>query len=210
MTELTESRQGQQHPPLFWSALLRMIEWSVEVNLPASPKYVLTVAPHTSNWDMPIGYIAKSVVGIQDATWIGKASLFKPPFGGFLRWLGGIPVERGPGHSFVDQMVDLINQRERIVLAIAPEGTRRKLNYWKSGFYYIAVGAQVPIALAYLDYGRKRAGVGHHFMPTGDIERDFAVIRAFYQDIKGKYPHEQGEVRPRPSANATGAAASTP
>jgi 1-acyl-sn-glycerol-3-phosphate acyltransferase len=195
---------------LIWSALLRLIGWSVDVNLPASPKYVLAVAPHTSNWDMPIGYIAKSVIGIQDTAWVGKASLFKPPFGGFLRWLGGIPVERGGGHSFVDQMVTLINHRERIVLAIAPEGTRGKTTYWKTGFYYIAVGAQIPIALAYLDYGRKRAGVGIHFMPTGDIERDFAVIRAFYQDIKGKYPHEQGEIRPRPPASANEAAASTP
>jgi 1-acyl-sn-glycerol-3-phosphate acyltransferase len=188
----------QRRPVLqtFCRLLMRLSGWKVTVDFPDAPKYVLIFAHHTSNWDFPIGLMIVLAIGFWPH-WIGKASLFKPPFGPLMRWLGGIPVERGARHNVVDQVVTMFNTQPALVVAMTPEGTRSKTEYWKTGFYHIARGANVPIVLSYLDYKRKIGAIGLKLMPTGDIEADLAVIREFYSDVTGKHPERHGEIQLR-------------
>lgn len=169
---------------------LRLSGWRLEGKFPDLPKYVMIAAPHTSNWDFPV------TLGICFAArakiyWMGKASLFKGPLGPIMRWLGGVPVDRSKSNNLVQQMVDVFNSSERLVLTIPPEGTRSKVKQWKSGFYHIAVGAKVPIVLAFLDFRRKVGGFGPVFEPTGNVDQDMRDIQAFYKDIVGKNPNYQ-------------------
>jgi 1-acyl-sn-glycerol-3-phosphate acyltransferase len=131
--------------------------------------------------------------------WIGKASLFKGPLAGLFRRLRGIPVRRDQNKNFVTQIVDIFNQSERLIIAIAPEGTRKKSTYWKTGFYYMALGAQVPVVLGFVDYLRKQVGVGPVLHPTGDIQIDFAQISAFYAEKVGLHPKKQGVIEIHPA-----------
>lgn len=178
-------------------AILRLLGWKVEATLPDTRKYVLIGAPHTSNWDFALMLLLKSAIGLK-VHWIGKHSLFRWPRGWLMRQLGGIPVDRRFPHKYVDQIVAAFRQRDEMILVVAPEGTRKWTEYWKSGFYYIALGAGVPIAMGFADYPRKVGGIGASFMPTGDIAADIARIRAFYADKQGLHPENQGEIRVRP------------
>ena len=123
--------------------------------------------------------------------WMGKASLFAGPLGPIMRWLGGIAVDRSKSNNLVQQMIDVFNNSDELCVTIPPEGTRSKVQQWKTGFYHIAQGAQVPIMLAYMDYQRKVAGFGPLFYPTGDLEKDLAEIQAYYKDVVGKNPDAQ-------------------
>lgn len=174
--------------------ILRLTAWKLVVNLPPEPRYLLVGAPHTSNWDLWHTLLIAHGAGIK-ANWIGKDSIFRGLLGSFLRWLGGIPVNRRSSNNFVQQIVNLYNQAEHFVVAIAPEGTRSAVNYWRTGFYYIALGAKVPIAFGFVDYRTRTLGVGGYFMPTGDLEADFAHIRDFYRDKVGRRPQRQGEIK---------------
>lgn len=173
--------------------IFRLFGWELAGPLPEPRRYVLIAAPHTSNWDFPVMLLA--AFGLRaKAFWIGKNSLFRKPFGPLFTWLGGIPVDRSSAHNVVNQASALFSEEDELILAIAPEGTRKKVSSWKTGFYYIAFRAEVPIAFGFIDYGRKRAGVGPLLMPTGDIEADMKVIRAFYSDIRGKYHDQTGAI----------------
>lgn len=169
---------------------LKMIGWRKEGSLPDIPKYVIILAPHTSNWDFPIGLAMIFVLKLR-GYWLGKDGLFRWPFHGFFRWLGGIPLDRSRSSDVVAQMVQLFKERAKLTMVLAPEGTRKKVTHWKSGFYHIARGANVPIVLAFLDYLRKAGGIGPVFNPTGDIEADMEYIRAFYAAMTGKHPEKQ-------------------
>lgn len=176
--------------------LLRLRAWRLEINLPASDKYVLLGAPHTSNWDLLYALLIQHAAGIK-MHWIGKDDIFRWPIAGLMRWLGGIPVNRRSRNNFVQQVVEVFNRSKELVVAIAPEGTRSATPYWKSGFYHIAHGAGVPIALGFIDYRTRTLGIGPAIVPSGDIRADFAKIRAFYADKLGKRPEKQGEVQLR-------------
>ncbi len=180
----------------FAQGVMKLAGWKVEENFPDIPKYVLIVAHHTSNWDFPIGLFAALSINFWPQ-WIGKDALFKAPFGGFMKWLGGIPVVRSSRNNFVDQVAEVYQQHERMVIAITPEGTRKKTDHWKTGFYHIATTANIPIVMAYIDYKRKTAGIGPVLQPSGDLNADLAKIRQFYDGITGKYPQEQGDIRVR-------------
>lgn len=164
-----------------------IIGWRVEGELPDIPKYVMIAAPHTTNWDLPImlacGFLLRGKL-----FWMTKDSVFRWPFGGFFKWLGGIPIDRSKANGVVGQCIEMFGQHDRLILAVPPEGTRKKVRAWKTGFYHIAVGAKVPIALGYLDYGRRRGGVARLFQPTGDYAADIMEIQAFYATITPKYP----------------------
>jgi 1-acyl-sn-glycerol-3-phosphate acyltransferase len=188
--------------------VLRLIGWRMEGQLPG-PKCVLIGAPHTSNWDFPIGLLLFWSLDI-DAHWVAKHTIFRWPIRGLLRALGGIPLDRTNTENFVDQMVERFALSERLVFALAPEGTRKHTDYWRSGFYWIAHGAGVPIALAYADYARKVGGIGPSFVPTGDIESDMEKIRAFYADKVGKHPEKLGSIRLRSEAEEAGASSAVP
>jgi len=174
---------------LGWLAwvLVKIFGWRMEGKVPDFPKYVLIAAPHTSNMDLAV-MLTLAFTFRTKVSWMGKDALFRWPFGGVCRWLGGIPIDRSKANNVVEQSVALFNEKERFVLAVPPEGTRKQVRYWKTGFYYIARGAGVPILLGFIDYGRKVGGFGPVLMPTGDIEKDMETIQSFYADITGKHP----------------------
>jgi 1-acyl-sn-glycerol-3-phosphate acyltransferase len=170
---------------------LRITGWKVEGALPPGcEKSVFIAAPHTSNWDLPNTLMVAFALRL-NIYWMGKQSIFKPPFRSLMMWLGGIPVQREKSNNLVAASVDAIKDAQgALQLVVPPEGTRSKVRYWKTGFYYIAVGAQVPIVMSYMDYSRKVAGLGPVMHPTGDIEADMDVIKAFYAPFKGRNPDQ--------------------
>ena len=174
-------------------SVLRLIGWRTHVISPRTSRYVLIGAPHTSNWDFLIVLLLMVVEGIPIRI-IGKDTLFRGPIGIFMRSLGAIPVNRRERENFVDQVVAKFDQYDELIIGISPEGTRKKSSRWRTGFYYIALKAEVPIVMAYLDYENKVCGLGPSLMPTGDIQADFMIIREFYSGIVGKYPQKQGEI----------------
>jgi len=166
---------------------LKLAGWQVQGTVPAqAQKCVLIAAPHTSNWDLPYTLMVAFVLRL-NIYWIGKASLFRFPFGPVMRWLGGIAVDRSKTNNLVQASAQAIQAAEgALQLIVPPEGTRSKTRYWKTGFYHIATAAQVPIVMAYMDYQRKISGLGPIFVPTGDVEADMVQIKAFYAPFKGK------------------------
>lgn len=166
---------------------LRLLGWQCMDVPNRPPRAVLAVYPHTSNWDFPIGLLAATVLGL-DARWVGKDTLFRRPFGGLMRWLGGIPVNRSAPAGFVEQVAAEMLRHERFLLAIAPEGTRSLRPGWKSGFYRIARAAGVPVLVGTLDYGQHRAGLLARVDLTGDEDADMAQIAAALDGCRGRRP----------------------
>ena len=166
---------------------LRLTGWKVVGTLPAhAVKSVLIAAPHTSNWDLPYTLMVAFALRL-NVYWMGKTSLFNPPFRGVMMWLGGIPVDRSQSTNLVAaSSAAIIRATGALQLIVPPEGTRSGTRFWKTGFYYIAQGAGVPIVMAYLDYEKKVGGLGPIFQTTGDIEADMASIKAFYAEVKGR------------------------
>jgi 1-acyl-sn-glycerol-3-phosphate acyltransferase len=186
--------QKRSIPQVLAQTALRAVSWKFTLNLPPTTKYVLIGAPHTSNWDFVYFLLVKYAAGI-NFSWMGKDSLFRWPVGIVMSRLGGIPVDRSVRNSYVAQIVSLFKQKDQLIILVAPEGTRSRSAYWKTGFYYIAMSAGVPISLGFIDYQAREIGIGPYFMPTGDIQADFNQIKEFYAGKKGKYPQYQGEVR---------------
>lgn len=167
--------------------VLRAAGWRVQVRLPDAPRYMLILAPHTSNWDFVFGMAAVLLIQVR-VNFIGKHTLFRGPQGWLFRALGGRPVDRSAPGGVVQQTIDTFRRHERMIIALAPEGTRARREHWKRGFYHIATGAQVPIAVAYLDYARREIGIGPIFMPTGDWATDMQPVFDFYRGITAKRP----------------------
>jgi 1-acyl-sn-glycerol-3-phosphate acyltransferase len=166
---------------------LRLAGWRIEGAIPSEPKFVVVAAPHTSYWDFPY-MIAFSFATRQHSSFLMKASLFVGPLGSFLRRLGGIPVDRAVAGGLVESVAREFEGRDELILVIAPEGTRARGEYWKSGFYHVARRAGVPIALSFLDYGNKTVGYGPLFWPSGDGDEELLV--SFYADKRGRYPDQ--------------------
>ncbi len=173
---------------------LKVAGWDVKGELPAGGRGVLIAAPHTSNWDLPY-MLAVAWVFRLKLNWLGKHTLFeKPVRGAFMRWLGGIGVDRRAPHGVVGQAAQRLIDSDGMYLAVAPAGTRAGGKHWKSGFYHIAHQAQVPIVCGFLDFGKKLGGVGPSFVPTGDINRDMDIIREFYRDMTGQTPGKESPI----------------
>ncbi len=160
--------------------LLTLAGWRLELNLPPGSRYVIVGVPHTSNWDWVLMLLGKWATGLQ-VHWAGKHTLFRRPFGTLMRRLGGIPVNRAHSANLVSRLVEEFANRSSFRLIMAPEGTRKQVDRWRSGFYYIALGAGVPIALGYFDLNRKAFGIGGWMVPTGRVEEDLQRIREFYR-----------------------------
>ncbi len=172
----------------------------MEGALPQLPRYILIVAPHTSNWDFFVGLAAKFALGLR-GQWLGKHSIFCGPLGWVFRALGGIPVDRSRPEGVIDGVLDGVRRSPTFVLAIAPEGTRKYIDHWKSGFYRIAVAAEVPIVPVTFDWSTRTIGLTEPpFTPTGDAVADIAWLRSRYRKEMARRPEYFADVRDLPSA----------
>ena len=178
---------------IFSRIVLFLMGWRIRNEPLEEPKYVMIGVYHTSNWDFFIGYLVMTAIGL-NLSWVGKHTLFRKPYGWFLRWIGGIPVNRELTTNFVDQVVKKFNNVDQLIVAMSPEGTRKKTEGWRTGFYYIARGAHVPVIPGFLDYSKKEGGIGKPIHLTGNIETDIIKFQEFYSGITGKYPEKMTEI----------------
>ena len=178
-------RRGSATLRFFGRTLLRLMHWRVEGTIPDLPKFVIAVAPHTSNWDFVVGAAAMFALDL-DLAFLGKHTLFRGPFAPVLRWMGGIPVDRSSPHGVVPESVRAFAAVDRRILAIAPQGTRRGDGRFKSGFLHIARGAGVPIVLAAMDYRERCVHLGPMIEPGEDAEADLARVEARFSGVSGK------------------------
>ena len=163
----------------------RLFGWQVAGTLPNLPKMIIIGAPHTSNWDFPLAMNLIFYLGVH-LNWMAKKEFFTAPVSRLWHWLGGVPIDRKAANGTVGQTVEAIQQRAKIVLAIAPEGTRSKVARWRTGFYHIAHNANIPIVPVLVDYGRKTLTITEPFIPTGDVESDLPLLKARFQGIIGR------------------------
>lgn len=171
---------------IFSEWVLKLIGWRVVGGVPNEvKKYVIAVMPHTSNWDFPLGLLVRSVLR-RKVVYLAKSSLFKFPFGYLFRAMGGYPVERSKSTNFVQAVVNVFNRKEEFAVCISPEGTRKKVDKLKTGFYYIAKSANIPLVLCKFDYGTKTVTYDKPYYTTDNIEKDFEYIINFFKDAKGK------------------------
>jgi 1-acyl-sn-glycerol-3-phosphate acyltransferase len=179
---------------VFCLFLLKLFGWKLVIQNPVPSRCVIIFAPHTSNWDFVWMLVTKFAMKLK-LNYLGKHTLFKGPWAFFFRMTGGIPVLRSKTNNMVEGLVTEFEQRESMRLAVAPEGTRSKTNHWKSGFYHIAVQAQVPIVCAFMDMKTRSLGIGEVFQPTGDQEQDLDIMRKFYSTIEGKIPSFTSDIK---------------
>jgi 1-acyl-sn-glycerol-3-phosphate acyltransferase len=175
---------------------LKLTGWQPDGVRPEAKQFVLIAAPHTTNWDF-VYLIAFAAYFELEISWMGKQSLFRFPFGGIMRALGGVPVRRHKRENLVTAMARSFDDRPTLGLVVPAEGTRGHVEYWKSGFYHIAMTASVPIIMSYLDYAKKIGGFGPAFLPSGHLASDMEIIRTFYRGRQGKYPELFGQIRLR-------------
>jgi len=169
--------------------IFKILDWKVRGELPSAlKKYVIAVAPHTSNWDFPVGVAVRSILRIKNAQFLGKSQLFGPLTGWFFRALGGHPVERTTSQDMVDQVVKIFNRHDSFILAMAPEGTRKKVDKLRTGFYYIAKGAGVPIVPVGFDFRTREVVISEPLYPTENVQGDMEKLLSFYRTITGKNP----------------------
>ncbi len=182
---------------LLGSLWLRLFGWRLIGLNPLPPKLVLIAAPHTSNWDLP-HMIGAAFVLRAKIYWLGKDAIFRNRlFGRWMKALGGIPIVRGTRGNTVALIAERFRNTSSLILAVPPEGTRSRCEFWRSGFYHIAVAAEVPIGLGFLDYSRRRLGVAELFEPSGNVGIDMDRLREFYGQMRGKYPDKAGTPRLR-------------
>ena len=175
-------RRGNRFTRWLGRALLRLLRWEFTGEFPNLPKMVIIVAPHSSNWDFLVGVGVMFALGFH-AHFIGKKELFHGPVGSLMGWLGGIPVDRGSPQGFVDQMQETLSRHDRVILVVTPEGTRKPVTEWKTGFYRIAHAAGIPIAPVYFDNVTRRVGFFPVMTPTGDADREITALRARYAGL---------------------------
>jgi 1-acyl-sn-glycerol-3-phosphate acyltransferase len=168
-------------------SLLRVWGWRIVGEFPALRRFVIVVAPHTSNWDFVVGLAAKFALSLR-AVWIGKHTLFRPPFGKLLRRLGGVPVHRDAPHAVVQQIIDEFAAREAMVFVLAPEGTRKRVERWRSGYWHVAHGAGVPVIPVGFDFALRTIFIGPPHETTDDLNADEERLRAYVRGIAPRHP----------------------
>ena len=176
-------------------AALRLAGWRIEGVVPRLPRFVVIVAPHTSNWDFLVGVAAMFALGLR-VHFLGKHTLFRGPLGPVMRWLGGEPVDRAAPDGVVEGVVARIAASRRYLLALSPEGTRRRIARWRTGFHRIASAAGIPIVPVWLDWSRRVVGIGEPMMPTADRDADIVALRAHYRSEMGRFPERYAEHEP--------------
>lgn len=181
----TLPKRGSRFTQTISRSILALFGWRLEGEFPNLPKIMLVGAPHTSNWDMVLGMVVIWALGLE-ISWMAKKALFRWPHGGFMRWLGGVPVNRGVSEGLVGQVVAEYKRRDKFLLCILPAGTRARGVQWKTGFYHIATGAGAPILPLKFDYGRKVMTFGPLFQPARDVAADMAKLRTHFVGTQGK------------------------
>lgn len=171
------------------ASILKSLGWKLDVTTPDFPKSIICVAPHTSNWDFILGELAIRSVN-RKSGFLMKEAWFFFPLGYIFRALGGIPVPKKKGSSLVEIIVDKFNNSEEMTLAVTPEGTRKLTRKWRTGFLYIALNANIPIQLAYIDFEKKEMGIKEVIYPTSNIDEDLRKIKNYYKNFTGKYPEK--------------------
>ena len=182
--------------------IAKRLGWTLLDQLPSHKRYVLIGYPHTSNWDFILAMLFKFAVGFH-FNWVAKHTLFFWPLGPLMRALGGIGVDRARTRGFIGQLVQAYKDNDELVIAITPEGTRSRTEFWRSGFYHLARSAEVPLVLGYICFEKKQIGIGPTLELSGDEQADLEQIRAFYADKVGRHPKDAGKIRFRPSDTQT-------
>jgi 1-acyl-sn-glycerol-3-phosphate acyltransferase len=168
--------------------LCNIFGWKIIGGFPTEvKKYLIIVVPHTSWVDFPIALAVKFITKLE-VSYFGKASLFKPPFGWFFRYFGGIPIDRSKNSNMVDAIVAEYNQRDEFIFSLSPEGTRKKVDKWKTGFYHIAKNANVPIVKVALDYKNKEVRIDNPVHLTDNMEKDYEEMHAYFHGVVGRHP----------------------
>ncbi len=193
-----DKKERNDSEPNFLSELVRrssilvyeLSGWTAVQEAPPPRKCVIIAAPHTSNWDFLYFFGLSNSLNIK-SHWIGKHSLFRWPFGNILRRMGGFPVDRSKSQNLVDTMIQEFNSRDDFILTIPPEGTRSNVRQWRTGFYHIAMGANVPLICGLMDYAKKVGGLGPAFMPTGDYDADMKIVGEYYHSVTPKFPEKR-------------------
>lgn len=165
----------------------KLLGWKLIGKFPDLKKYVIIVIPHTSWHDFYIGLLVRGMTGEQ-INYVGKKELFDSPLGWYFRWTGGAPIDRAKRSNTVDAIVDLFNSRDEFRLSIAPEGTRKSVSTLKTGFYYVAKGAGVPIVMVAFDFENKEVRIAEPFYPGDDMDKDMEKIYTYFKGVKGKKP----------------------
>lgn len=185
-SKLQRNQLQQMMRFLYRLVFLKILGWKIDGAPPADlKKYIIVVAPHSSNWDFLIGLATRSILSFP-SNYLAKSELFRPPYGWIFRKLGGYPVDRTRSEHLVDQVIAICNREERFVIAIAPEGTRGNVDKWKTGFYHIAKGAGIPMVLVGLDYDKRIVKWSGPLIPSGDLEKDAKTIDTFFEGMRGK------------------------
>jgi 1-acyl-sn-glycerol-3-phosphate acyltransferase len=174
---------------------MRLSGWRIVGALPALPKFIIVVAPHTSNWDFVVGVMAMFALDLR-IHWFGKDTLFRPPLGALFLRLGGRPINRGTHEGVVAEMASIVRAEPKFLLAVTPEGTRKRVTQWRTGFYRIAEAAGVPIVAVWFDWSRKEIGIAPPFAPTGDLPGDLERIQARYRPEMARHPENFWGERP--------------
>jgi 1-acyl-sn-glycerol-3-phosphate acyltransferase len=182
-------RRGNQFSRMLGSLLLRLSGWKPVGQLPNLSKFVIVAAPHTSNWDGVLAVLVLLAGGL-DIHWMVKKEALDNPFGGILRWLGAVPIDRQAAGGVVRQIINRFTNQEKFIIVVAPEGTRQRVEKWKTGFYRIATAANVPMVLSYADYAKRTVGFGPTLTPTGDLDVDMAIMMDFFKTITPRHPHQ--------------------
>ena len=188
-------RRGSPFSRALAHRVLGLAGWRVQGDLPSRPRFILIVAPHTSNWDFVIGVLAMFATGLR-ASWLGKHTIFRFPLTPLLRWLGGEPIDRSAARGTVETAIELFRTRRQWVLALTPEGTRRPVTHWKTGFHRIAVGAGVPIVPVSFDYRSRTVGIGAPVQPGRDEVESVARLAPLFRKEMARYPAQYVEQGP--------------
>lgn len=196
MREIPKSRMASPWVASVGRVVFKLLGWKCTGQTPEYKKYVILAAPHTSNWDGFFLILASAMLKL-NFSFFGKDTLFRGPLGWFMRHMGGMPLDRSRNQSLVSHAVSSFDRFERFAIGVAPEGTRKLTAGWKTGFYYIALQAKVPIVLGYIDYAKKEGGIlPEVLIPTGDIDKDFEILRRIYGPLTPCHPEWKGPVVP--------------
>ena len=189
MTRVGEGAPRRNRPVLraLGRAALALARWRIVGRVPDAPKFVAIVAPHTSNWDFPLGVLVMFALDLK-VHWFGKDTLFRTPLGPLFRLLGGRPVNRAVPEGVVDEMAAIVRAEPRFILALAPEGTRKRVARWRTGFYHIAERADIPILPVSFDWAKREVTLGALMRPTGDLAADFALLQGKFRREMARNP----------------------